>query len=212
MRTLPTPTNDNELLSQKKIVAPAATSASFTKDIIVKTASIIPKQPSQNSRNPVSSAFENYYIAHTTDFFLPIKEFRMTEKHMTPDYQKRSSTFGFASKETLAEWLAEDSPDTTLYVLDVRTEKEIQDQGAFTPKHATNKHVSITPEDATELKHQVEKGLFGDTPKEDTKIIVLCRSGRRASTAQTCLHECGFTHVVNAGGYEDIVAMGLDQM
>ena len=33
-------------------------------------------------------------------------------------------------------------------------------------------------------------------------IIVYCKSGRRAALAQQTLEKSGYTHVVNAGGYE----------
>ncbi len=45
---------------------------------------------------------------------------------------------------------------------------------------------------------------FGDD--KDRSIVVYCRSGKRAGVAERMLREAGFTHVLNAGGYEAMKA------
>jgi phage shock protein E len=42
---------------------------------------------------------------------------------------------------------------------------------------------------------------FGDN--RDRDILLYCRSGHRAGLAQQSLQALGYTHVYNAGGYED---------
>jgi len=45
---------------------------------------------------------------------------------------------------------------------------------------------------------------FGDD--KSRPVVLYCKSGGRAGKAQKVLEENGFTHVVNAGGYRDLVA------
>lgn len=43
------------------------------------------------------------------------------------------------------------------------------------------------------------------TDDKDAKIFVYCRSGRRSGVAQEALQAAGFSNVINAGGYDDLV-------
>jgi len=42
---------------------------------------------------------------------------------------------------------------------------------------------------------------------KDQKIILYCRSGKRAGKALIVLKEEGYTNVINAGGIEDIIKL-----
>ncbi|MGK9047566.1 rhodanese-like domain-containing protein [Stutzerimonas chloritidismutans] len=42
-------------------------------------------------------------------------------------------------------------------------------------------------------------------PEKDTPVVLYCRSGRRASEAQDVLEKLGYTQVINAGGYDELV-------
>ena len=59
---------------------------------------------------------------------------------------------------------------------------------------------------ACELLEGATDDMF---PNKDAPIIVYCRSGRRASKAKEILENKGYKNVLNAGGYDDIAAMGI---
>ncbi len=44
-------------------------------------------------------------------------------------------------------------------------------------------------------------GLAAD---KDATIVLYCRSGRRSGIAQDELRKLGYTHVINAGGYQEL--------
>jgi len=37
--------------------------------------------------------------------------------------------------------------------------------------------------------------------------VLYCRSGRRSALAQQTLEEMGYSHVINAGAYEDLLPL-----
>jgi phage shock protein E len=48
---------------------------------------------------------------------------------------------------------------------------------------------------------EVEAAVKGD---KSAKVVTYCRAGRRAEQARAVLMAHGFTHVVNAGGYDQL--------
>ena len=44
------------------------------------------------------------------------------------------------------------------------------------------------------------------TTDKDAYLRLYCRSGRRSGVAADALTQMGFTHVVNEGGYEDLLS------
>mmetsp|Transcript_1621 Transcript_1621/g.2020 ORF Transcript_1621/g.2020 Transcript_1621/m.2020 type:complete len:118 (-) Transcript_1621:73-426(-) len=111
---------------------------------------------------------------------------------MSLDYQERAKTFRFASMEKIQA--AATSPNVVF--VDVRTMTEIQAQQF----HLPTVHAPCTPTQCDVLEANAETIL----PSKDTPIIIFCRSGRRAAKAQETLERKGYTHVMNAGGIDDI--------
>lgn len=116
-------------------------------------------------------------------------------------YQDRARSFGFTRKEQLKEILDDDA----VVLLDVRSESEIQSSGKF--EYGNHKWVqaACTPDDASALESSSEFLL----PDKEAPIVIYCKSGRRASTAKLALEAQGYKHVLNAGGYDDVISMGL---
>ena len=111
-------------------------------------------------------------------------------------------------------------------VLDVRSLGEIKATGMFhhvtptaapeeaaAPPAATPRgrrqhewvHIPVMPEDTEELV-KVSSIVF---PNKDLPIVVYCKSGNRAGFAKRALESLGYTHVLNAGGYDDIMTLDL---
>lgn len=44
-------------------------------------------------------------------------------------------------------------------------------------------------------------------PDQDRPLVLYCRSGRRSALAQQTLEEMGYSHVINAGAYEDLLPL-----
>lgn len=44
-------------------------------------------------------------------------------------------------------------------------------------------------------------------PDKDAPVVLYCRSGRRASAAQDLLQELGYSQVINAGGYQELIGL-----
>ncbi|MBC8402650.1 MAG: rhodanese-like domain-containing protein [Candidatus Marinimicrobia bacterium] len=80
-------------------------------------------------------------------------------------------------------------------IIDVRTDEEF-DSGHL--QEAINISYQIIGENIADL-----------TSSKNQKIILYCRSGRRAEIAKTTLLDLGYTNVTNAGGYEEIKAAGI---
>mmetsp|Transcript_3561 Transcript_3561/g.8136 ORF Transcript_3561/g.8136 Transcript_3561/m.8136 type:complete len:121 (-) Transcript_3561:20-382(-) len=118
-------------------------------------------------------------------------------------YQDRAQSFGFTRKEQLKEIL--DDEKRHAVVLDVRSESEIQSSGKF--EYGNHKWVqaACTPDDASALESSSEFLL----PDKEAPIVIYCKSGRRASTAKLALEAQGYKLVLNAGGYDDVISMGL---
>lgn len=73
-----------------------------------------------------------------------------------------------------------------VYLIDVRTPEEY--------KEGHIRGSILVPLDS--LKSKIEKVV----PQKDSEIIVYCRSGARAGTAQSEIFKMGYTNVKNLGG------------
>jgi phage shock protein E len=121
---------------------------------------------------------------------------------MLTDYQKRSAeNGGFCSPQQVKQALA----DPNTIVLDTRTPEEIQQDGRV--QHQNYKHIPMwTAEACPDLSGNTE--AFVPAAADDKKtvpILIYCRSGRRAAKAKQILVEKGYLHVLNAGGYSDVI-------
>ena len=50
-----------------------------------------------------------------------------------------------------------------------------------------------------------ERFVPDNVDKKTVTIVVYCRPGRRAAKAKQTLVDKGYTHVLNAGGYSDVM-------
>ena len=66
-------------------------------------------------------------------------------------------------------------------------------------------HIPVMPDMTEELVHLSSTLL----PDKDLPIVVYCKSGNRARYAKLALEGQGYTHVLNAGGYDDIITLDL---
>jgi phage shock protein E len=114
-----------------------------------------------------------------------------------PDYQTRAEEFGFASREEIKIALSRDSTD----VLDVRTLDEIAAAGHL--QHPKWTQIEGTPSECPDLNAAPEKFV----QNKDATVVIYCRSGRRAGKAKEVLESHGYSHVLNAGGYDDVVGL-----
>lgn len=55
---------------------------------------------------------------------------------------------------------------------------------------------------------QIADRITTIVPDRDTRIILYCRSGRRAGIAEQALRKLGYTHIENKGGLEDMRRAG----
>lgn len=61
-------------------------------------------------------------------------------------------------------------------------------------------------EGAVNIPHtEISEKIAGVTTNKDDEINLYCRSGRRAGIAKEALEKMGYTHVINHGGYSDVV-------
>jgi phage shock protein E len=116
---------------------------------------------------------------------------------MPADYQARAEEFGFASPEEIKIALSRDET----FVLDVRTLDEIADAGRL--QHPKWAQTGCTPSECPELSANPEKFV----PNKDATVVIHCRSGRRAGKAKEVLEGHGYSNVLNAGGYDDVVGL-----
>ncbi|MBI4846930.1 MAG: rhodanese-like domain-containing protein [Candidatus Omnitrophica bacterium] len=80
--------------------------------------------------------------------------------------------------------------DRNSKLIDVRTEKE------YNEGHLKN---------AINIPHtEIKEKIIKYTPDKEEKIVLYCRSGRRAEIAKTTLLEMGYKNVINAGGYDGL--------
>ena len=107
--------------------------------------------------------------------------------------------YGFASVEDVQKALE------THTFLDVRTESEIAATGG--QPHFIGQQqwaqTNCTPNECPKLEMAPESLI----ESKETPIVIYCRSGRRASKAKEILLQKGYKHVLNAGGYDDLVAI-----
>lgn len=79
------------------------------------------------------------------------------------------------------------------YVIDVRSSEE------FLSGHLSQ---------AINIPHdQIAQRISEIKSPKDGEIVLYCKSGRRAGIAKEILESKGFSKVVNAGGYSDLVAI-----
>ena len=55
---------------------------------------------------------------------------------------------------------------------------------------------------------QIADRITATVPNRDTRIVLYCRSGRRAEIAEKALRRLGYSHVENKGGLEDMRRAG----
>lgn len=114
------------------------------------------------------------------------------------DFIVRQKDYHLSSAEETRAALAQ--PDTI--VLDIRTPEEIDASGGMI-SHPNVHQVTVSLTDASALVKQAPT-LLPQQDKDNATIFVYCRSGRRATNAVRTLHEMGYTHVMNGGGYTDV--------
>lgn len=117
---------------------------------------------------------------------------------MSPDYDERAKNYGFAHQLDVLAALSRDDA----VVLDVRTEEEIEETGKIQGAGKW-KRTGCTPSACPRLAEDPTQ--FVDN--KEAPVVIYCRSGRRASAAQEILEKKGYTRVLNAGGYDDLMAM-----
>lgn len=79
--------------------------------------------------------------------------------------------------------------------IDVRTPAEF---AAGRLRHAVNIPV-----------HEIVGRIQSVSPDKNTPIHLYCRSGSRADAALRALEQMGYKHVVNHGGYQDLLNKGM---
>merc|ERR1712076_195237 len=102
----------------------------------------------------------------------------------------------FASPEDIKAALAD---QVHTQVLDVRSEEEIAESGKL--DHPNWKTTRCTPVGCDALTANPAEFV----PNKEDTIVIYCKSGRRASRARQILLSKGYTKVLNAGGYTDVV-------
>ena len=113
-------------------------------------------------------------------------------------YQDRMISMGLADQEDIRKSLANKST----ILLDVRTMDEIEASGKFQVEGLSWMQTPCTPMSA-------DLELDTDTVDKQVDVVVYCRSGRRAGRAKEILQERGFRNVLNGGGYDDMLNLGL---
>lgn len=129
------------------------------------------------------------------------------------DYESRANEYGFAMLEEIQTALANARPETTI-IFDVRSAAEITADGRVPESTTAYRWVHIpdcSPDDCPSLRSDPKQYLTSsnnNNNQEPTTVIIHCKSGRRARTAQKILLDSGAygdsTRILNAGGYMDI--------
>jgi phage shock protein E len=114
-------------------------------------------------------------------------------------YEQRMQNLGLSAPEDIRKSLAND--DAVL--LDVRTVDEIAASGKFEREGHKWFQSACTP---TSADLEVSEEMI---PNKYAPVIIYCGSGRRASRAKEILESKGFNNVLNGGGLDDMVSMGL---
>ncbi|RMG44854.1 MAG: rhodanese-like domain-containing protein [Candidatus Dadabacteria bacterium] len=71
-----------------------------------------------------------------------------------------------------------------------------------TPKEFQSGHI----EGAVNIPHtEITKKIAELEKNKEREIVLYCRSGKRAGKALEALKQLGYQHVVNAGGYRDLL-------
>lgn len=104
----------------------------------------------------------------------------------SPNHKPKSQKYETITANEAQEIMKE---DTTIYILDVRTESE------YASGHIPNS--ILLPYD--EVSSQAESFITN----KDSKILVYCRSGRRSKIAAGELAALGYTNVFDFGGIND---------
>lgn len=121
---------------------------------------------------------------------------------MSPEYEERAKQYGFAPTSDILSALARS--DTI--VLDVRSEEEIAASGNISEHTAALwKQTGCTPSSCPKLEANPSELVRED--QKESPVVIYCRSGRRAVKAKQLLEEYGCKNVMNAGGYDDVMAM-----
>ena len=115
-------------------------------------------------------------------------------------YSLRANQFGFATEEEIKKALASPSTKDAAIILDVRSQKEIDEQGEFDdyPHHAYCQDCTLSG--SPTLENEAASIL----PNKKKPVVVHCASGKRAMIAKECLEKQGYTTVLNAGGLQDL--------
>ena len=118
-------------------------------------------------------------------------------------YEERAQRFGFATKSELEEALKH--PDAV--ILDVRTEPEIAASGKFERGGHGWVNIACSPMDTANLTNNCDS-LF---PPESVPIVMYCGCGvgGRSNATKNALEAKGYSSVLNAGGYNDVIDIGL---
>ncbi len=117
---------------------------------------------------------------------------------------KPLSTLSFLLMLLAAVAACADSGDGTL---EKRAWQEIRNGALLVDVRSRQEYDAGHLEGALLIPHdQVERRIaeFGDD--KGRSIVLYCRSGRRAGVAEQVLRGAGFTNVLNAGGYKEMMA------
>lgn len=114
-------------------------------------------------------------------------------------YEQRMQDMGLAAPDEIRKSLTNDKA----VLLDVRTVDEITASGKFEKEGHKWVQSSCSP---NSVDLDVSEEMISN---KDAPVIIYCRSGRRASRAKEILESKGFKNVLNGGGYDDMVSMGL---
>ena len=113
-------------------------------------------------------------------------------------YEERKVSLGLADQEDIRKSLSNKST----ILLDVRTEDEIAESGKFEVEGHQWMQTPCTPMSA-------DLDFDTDSLDKDAAVVIYCRSGRRASRAKEILEARGFKNVLNGGGLDDMLSLGL---
>jgi phage shock protein E len=108
-------------------------------------------------------------------------------------------TYDIASRDEILQVLSE---HPKAIIADLRSLDEILQSGFL---HGTGHqwiHIQGGSPTACPLLEIAVHDIF---PHLDVPVVVYCASGKRAAVAQSILTQRGYKHVVNAGGYSDLV-------
>lgn len=136
------------------------------------------------------------------------------------DYAERARAFDLAGKAEIEDALKGHTTDGTgtvgaILFLDVRTNAEVEAKtgGDFRhgllPPGCVHMHVPCSSADEA-ASETVASQVCAIFPAATTAaVVVYCRTGRRAdATARLLREKGGYSTVLNAGGYDDLMAMG----